>query len=210
MTDPLSGSRLRFRLPLRIGIRNPIRREPEPDREAAAAGAGSGIGSGERGSGLPLRLPCPQAVVPPLTRPLMHPLSAALLTSERREPMLRAVNVFTLKQHGASLAGKVRVEVNGETREVDLKEGNVEGDTVSFVEPLSIRGNELRVTSTGKLSADEIKLTRRVGNFSCVHAYLKEKNVPHIWHVDEHNHDFQHWKKALYRFSRLIFKADSK
>lgn len=39
-----------------------------------------------------------------------------------------------------------------------------------------------------------------------VHGYLKEKNVPHIWHVDEHAHDFNHWRKALYQFSRLIFK----
>lgn len=39
-----------------------------------------------------------------------------------------------------------------------------------------------------------------------VHTYLKEKNVPHIWHVDEHAHDFQHWKKALFHFSQLIFK----
>ena len=39
-----------------------------------------------------------------------------------------------------------------------------------------------------------------------VHAYLNEKGVPHIWHVDEHAHDFQHWKKALYNFSQLIFK----
>lgn len=38
-----------------------------------------------------------------------------------------------------------------------------------------------------------------------VHAYLKEKNVPHVWHVDEHAHDFQHWKKALYQFAQLIF-----
>lgn len=43
-----------------------------------------------------------------------------------------------------------------------------------------------------------------------VHAYLKEKGVPHIWHVDEHAHDFQHWKKALYNFSQLIFKPVSK
>lgn len=39
-----------------------------------------------------------------------------------------------------------------------------------------------------------------------VHAYLKEKQVPHLWHVDEHSHDFQHWKKGLYNFSQLIFK----
>jgi enterochelin esterase-like enzyme len=43
-----------------------------------------------------------------------------------------------------------------------------------------------------------------------VHAYLKEKGVPHIWHVDEHAHDFQHWKKALYQFSQLIFKPTPK
>lgn len=39
-----------------------------------------------------------------------------------------------------------------------------------------------------------------------VHAYLKEKNVPHIWHVDGHAHDFQHWKKALYQFAQLVFQ----
>jgi enterochelin esterase-like enzyme len=39
-----------------------------------------------------------------------------------------------------------------------------------------------------------------------VHAYLKEHDVPHIWHVDEHAHDFHHWKNSLYHFSQLIFK----
>jgi enterochelin esterase-like enzyme len=39
-----------------------------------------------------------------------------------------------------------------------------------------------------------------------VQAYLKEKNVPHIWHVDEHAHDFHHWKKAFYHFSQLVFQ----
>jgi enterochelin esterase-like enzyme len=43
-----------------------------------------------------------------------------------------------------------------------------------------------------------------------VHTYLKEKNIPHIWHVDEHAHDFQHWKKSLYHFSQLLFKPASK
>lgn len=43
-----------------------------------------------------------------------------------------------------------------------------------------------------------------------LHTYLKEKDVPHIWHVDEHAHDFQHWKKSLYHFSQLIFKENEK
>lgn len=43
-----------------------------------------------------------------------------------------------------------------------------------------------------------------------VHAYLKEHDIPHIWHVDDHAHDFQHWKGALYHFSQMIFKPDAK
>jgi len=39
-----------------------------------------------------------------------------------------------------------------------------------------------------------------------VHTYLKEKNVPHIWHVDDNAHDFRHWKNALYNFAQRIFK----
>ena len=39
-----------------------------------------------------------------------------------------------------------------------------------------------------------------------VHAYLKEKNVPHVWHVDGNAHDTPEWKQALYHFSQRIFK----
>ena len=39
-----------------------------------------------------------------------------------------------------------------------------------------------------------------------VHAYLKEKNVPHIYHVDDNAHDFKHWKNSLYWFAQQIFK----
>jgi enterochelin esterase-like enzyme len=38
------------------------------------------------------------------------------------------------------------------------------------------------------------------------HTYLKEKNVPHIWHVDDNAHDFKHWKNSLYWFAQQIFK----
>ena len=43
-------------------------------------------------------------------------------------------------------------------------------------------------------------------NFSQrAHEYLKEKKVPHIWHVDSGRHQFSVWKKDLYRFAQLIF-----
>jgi enterochelin esterase-like enzyme len=39
-----------------------------------------------------------------------------------------------------------------------------------------------------------------------VHAYLKEKNVPHVWHVDGNGHDATHWRNNLWLFSQRIFK----
>ncbi len=74
---------------------------------------------------------------------------------------------FTFKQDGTTLTGKANSEMGERKREAELKEGKVEGDAVSFVEPLKIQDNEIRITYTGKISAggDEIKLTRAVGDF---------------------------------------------
>lgn len=38
-----------------------------------------------------------------------------------------------------------------------------------------------------------------------VHTCLKEKNVPHIWHVDGNAHNPPEWKNNLYLFSQRIF-----
>jgi enterochelin esterase-like enzyme len=39
-----------------------------------------------------------------------------------------------------------------------------------------------------------------------VHAYLKEHDVPHIWHVDSHGHDGTEWAKNLHLFAQRIFR----
>ena len=39
-----------------------------------------------------------------------------------------------------------------------------------------------------------------------IHSYLKEKNVPHVWHVADHGHDAPEWKQALYYFAQKLFK----
>jgi enterochelin esterase-like enzyme len=39
-----------------------------------------------------------------------------------------------------------------------------------------------------------------------VHAYLKAKEVPHIWHVDSHGHDSPEWRGALYHFAQKLFR----
>lgn len=75
---------------------------------------------------------------------------------------------FTFKQDGAKLTGKANSEVGDRKREAELKEGKVDGDAVSFVEMFSFQDNEIRITYTGKLSANgnEIKFTREVGEFA--------------------------------------------
>lgn len=81
---------------------------------------------------------------------------------------------FTLKQDGANVTGKAKVELTDTNRETDLKEGKVSGDTVSFVEPLHIQDNDINVTFTGKILSDnEIKFTRAVGDFGSTDATAK-------------------------------------
>jgi hypothetical protein len=58
---------------------------------------------------------------------------------------------FASKQDGAKLTGKANAEVGDQKREAELKEGKVEGDTISFFEILSVQDNEIRITSTGKV-----------------------------------------------------------
>src|SRR5437773_7616352 len=64
---------------------------------------------------------------------------------------------FTLKQDGTNLTGKANVERDGEKREAELKDGKVEGDTVTFVELLKIQDNDIKIIYTGKISCSEIK-----------------------------------------------------
>ncbi len=82
---------------------------------------------------------------------------------------------FTLKQDGTNVTGKASVEMTDQTRDAEFKEGKVEGDTVTFVEPLKIQDNEVRITYTGKVSAGQIKFTRKVGDFGSSEAVAKRE-----------------------------------
>lgn len=39
-----------------------------------------------------------------------------------------------------------------------------------------------------------------------VHAYLRDNDVPHVWHVDDNAHDPAHWKNSLYLFAQRVFR----
>jgi hypothetical protein len=72
---------------------------------------------------------------------------------------------FDLKVDGDKLTGTAHFERMGQQGDADLKEGKVEGDSVSFVELLDMQGNEIRIEYSGKAADDEIKFTRKVGDF---------------------------------------------
>jgi enterochelin esterase-like enzyme len=84
---------------------------------------------------------------------------------------------FTLQHEGANVTGKARVETADQTREVEFREGRMEGDTVTFVEPLRIQDNEFRITFTGVLSGDAIRFTRSVGNFGSSEAVARRQGA---------------------------------
>src|SRR5882724_10604451 len=82
---------------------------------------------------------------------------------------------FTLKQDGTNVTGKASVEMTDQKRDAEFKDGKVEGDTVTFVEPLKIQDNEISITYTGKISGNEIKFTRKVGDFGSAEATAKRE-----------------------------------
>ena len=85
---------------------------------------------------------------------------------------------YTLKQDGANLTGKANSEVGDRKREAELKDGKVDGDKLSFVEMLDFQGNEIRITYTGTISGNEMKLTREVGDFASENIVAKRDAPP--------------------------------
>ena len=65
--------------------------------------------------------------------------------------------------------GKLSGKIKGSLAEaaVDVQEGEIEGDTLTFVENLNYQGMDIRIVYSGKIdSADEIKFTRNVMDFA--------------------------------------------
>ena len=73
---------------------------------------------------------------------------------------------YDFKVAGTNVTGKaVGIRDNG-TNEVAIAEGKINKDEISFVEPLKFQDNDIRIEYTGKISGDEIKFHRKVGDFA--------------------------------------------
>jgi len=71
---------------------------------------------------------------------------------------------FDFKVAGTNLTGKAIGERDMGTNDVTITEGTVSTNGIFFVEPFKFDDNELRIEYTGKLSGDEIKFHRKVGD----------------------------------------------
>jgi hypothetical protein len=71
---------------------------------------------------------------------------------------------FMFEVEGMTLTGTAKSSVAGaENPEVQLQQGKVEGDTITFVENLSCQGQTLAITYTGMMTSDdEIKFSREI------------------------------------------------
>ena len=71
---------------------------------------------------------------------------------------------YEFKVDGTNLTGKaIGIRDNG-TNEVVITGGTVSTNSIFFVEPLKFGDNDIRIEYTGKVSADEIKFHRKVGD----------------------------------------------
>jgi len=78
-------------------------------------------------------------------------------TQGRNGPMTQTLN---LTQDGSTLSGTM---TGGRGREVQISDGKVDGNNVSFTVVRQFRGNQMSIKYTGVISGDEMKLTIETG-----------------------------------------------
>jgi F5/8 type C domain len=96
--------------------------------------------------------------------------------AEFESPIGHLKYTFDLKADGGKLTGKAIREQDGQKSETEIKEGKIAGDDVSFVEVLNF-DQEIRIEYTGKLAGDQIKFTRKVGDFATMEVVAKREGA---------------------------------
>jgi enterochelin esterase-like enzyme len=73
---------------------------------------------------------------------------------------------FVFQVNEGKMTAKATAEVGDQKRDVEFKEAKLDGDTLTFVEAFKFQDNEVRIDYTGKVAEQEIKFTRKVGDFA--------------------------------------------
>lgn len=89
-------------------------------------------------------------------------------------PIGRQTYLFTFQVSEGKVAAKATAQAQGQTREVTFKEAKLDGDILKFVEMRTLQNNEVQIDYTGKVEANEIKFTRKVGDFA-THEFVTKR-----------------------------------
>jgi hypothetical protein len=73
---------------------------------------------------------------------------------------------YTFNVDGTNLTGRAVGIRDNATNDVAIAEVKIDKDKISFVEPLKMQDNDVRIEYSGTVSGDEIKLHRKVGDFA--------------------------------------------
>ena len=86
---------------------------------------------------------------------------------------------FELKTDGDKVIGQAIRNRDGEMATNTITEGKIKDDEISFVEQARIQDQDIRIEYAGKITGDEMKLTRKVGDFGTSDIVAKrEKEAP--------------------------------
>lgn len=98
--------------------------------------------------------------------------------AEFESPRGKQMIQFEFKAEGDKLTGKTISRFGGQSRETEIQDGKIEGDTLSFVQVLNFRGNEMKITYNGTVGEDGIALTRKIGDFPSTEAKAAKGPAP--------------------------------
>jgi hypothetical protein len=73
--------------------------------------------------------------------------------------------IYEFTAQGGKLTGTAFRDRDGEKATVAIQDGKVNGDEISFVEMVKAGDQDLRIEYTGRVTGDQIKFTRKVGDF---------------------------------------------
>jgi hypothetical protein len=105
---------------------------------------------------------------------------------------------FDFKKSGDKLEATAEAESEQGNRHVAFIDVKQTGDTLTFAEMRQIQDNEIRIDYTGKVSADKIQFTRKVGDFgsqdfpakplaaapAATTANSDAKDISGVWHAE--------------------------
>jgi opacity protein-like surface antigen len=74
--------------------------------------------------------------------------------------------LYSIKREGTALTGTAKGELGGQSRDVQLKDVKLAGDTLTFSETFEFQGNAVPITYTGIVAGDQIRFVRKVGEFA--------------------------------------------